>query len=179
MTNLLIIIFAFNMIANQNLKQFFNLDATQNIEKWRIVNDVVMGGRSNSKMALTDDGYALFSGKVSLENNGGFASVQLDTSIKLSQDARYINLRVKGDGKNYEFRIKGNIYQRESYVHQFSSSGEWENVKLELSEFYPQFRGRKLDISNFNFQQIEQISFLIANQKAEDFALQIDWIAIE
>jgi hypothetical protein len=64
-------------------------------------------------------------------------------------------------------------------VHQFKTSGEWENIKLEISDFYPQFRGRKLNIPNFNFKSVEQLSFLIANNQEEDFELMIDWIALE
>jgi NADH dehydrogenase [ubiquinone] 1 alpha subcomplex assembly factor 1 len=64
-------------------------------------------------------------------------------------------------------------------VHQFSTSGEWENIKLKISEFYPQYRGRKLNSPNFNFESIEQLSFLIANKQDENFELLIDWIGLE
>jgi hypothetical protein len=64
-------------------------------------------------------------------------------------------------------------------VHSFSTSGEWENIRLPINEFYPQFRGRKLNIPNFNFNSIEQMSFLIANKQEEDFELLIDWIGLE
>lgn len=43
--------------------------------KWRIQDDVVMGGRSDSQLKMTADGHAHFSGHVSLENNGGFCSI--------------------------------------------------------------------------------------------------------
>jgi hypothetical protein len=88
-------------------------------------------------------------------------------------------LRVKGDGKTYEFRLKGFSDQPESYVHSFNTTGEWENIKLPINQFYPQFRGRRLNLSNFNFKTIEQLSFLIANKQEEDFTLLIDWIALE
>jgi NADH dehydrogenase [ubiquinone] 1 alpha subcomplex assembly factor 1 len=103
----------------------------------------------------------------------------LNTKINLAKDNKFIVLRVKGDGKRYEFRLKGEISQSESYVHQFATSGEWENIKLPISEFYPQFRGRKLNIPNFNFESIKQLSFLIANKQEEDFKLLIDWIGLE
>ena len=95
------------------------------------------------------------------------------------EEKKFIVLRVKGDGKRYEFRMKGKTSQPESYVHQFATSGEWENIKLEISEFYPQFRGRNLNIPNFNFESIEQLSFFIANKQEEDFKLLIDWIGLE
>jgi hypothetical protein len=161
------------------MKEIYNFSTQSNIKEWRIVNDDVMGGISKSLLRLTDAGHGQFSGHISLENNGGFASIQLNTTIKLAEEKTFVVLRVKGDGKNYEFRLKGSVSQSESYVHQFSTSGEWENVKLEISEFYPQFRGRKMNIPNFNFASIEQLSFLVANNQDEDFKLLIDWISLE
>ncbi|MBK6949240.1 MAG: CIA30 family protein [Haliscomenobacter sp.] len=157
----------------------YTFSTQTNIKEWRIVNDGVMGGISRSSLVLTDAGHGKFSGRVSLANNGGFASIQLNTTIKLSEEKKFIVLRVQGDGKRYEFRLKGTISQSESYVHQFATSGEWENIKLAISEFYPQFRGRKLNIPNFNFESIEQLSFLIANKQEEDFELLIHWIGLE
>ena len=161
------------------MKHIYNFSTQSNIKEWLIVNDGVMGGISKSSFVLTDAGHGQFSGHVSLANNGGFASTQLITTIKLAEEKTFVVLRVKGDGKNYEFRLKGSISQSESYVQQFSTSGEWENIKLEIREFYPQYRGRKMNISNFNFASIEQLSFLIANKQDEDFKLLIDWIGLE
>jgi hypothetical protein len=160
------------------MKEIYTFTTQTKVNEWRIVNDGVMGGISKSALVLTDAGHGQFSGHVSLANNGGFASIQLNTTIKLAEE-KFIVLRVKGDGKAYEFRLKGEISQSESYVHQFSTTGEWENIKLPISEFYPQFRGRKLNIPNFHFTSIEQLSFLIANKQEEDFKLLIDWIGLE
>jgi hypothetical protein len=161
------------------MKEIYTFTTQTKVNEWRIVNDGVMGGISKSSLVLTDDGHGQFSGHVSLENNGGFASIQLNSTIKIAKEKKFIVLRVKGDGKAYEFRLKGDISQSESYVHQFTTTGEWENIKLQISEFYPQFRGRKLNIPNFNFKSIEQVSFLIANKQDEDFKLLIDWIGLE
>lgn len=161
------------------MNKIYTFSTQTNVKEWRIVNDGVMGGISQSSLRLTDAGHGQFSGQVSLANNGGFASMQLNTTIKLAEEKKFIVLRIKGDGKRYEFRLKGEISQSESYVHQFTTSGEWENLKLAISEFYPQFRGRKLNIPNFNFESIEQLSFLIANKQEEDFELLIDWIGLE
>jgi len=168
-----------SLSTKTNMKELFTFSAQTNVREWRIVNDGVMGGRSKSSLVLTDAGHGKFSGHVSLANNGGFASVQLNTKITLSEERKFIVLRIKGDGKRYEFRLKGEISQAESYVHQFATSGEWQNLTLPLSEFYPQYRGRKLTIPNFNFKRIEQISFFIANKQEEDFELLIDWIGLE
>lgn len=167
------------LTTKSNMNKIYTFSTHANIEEWRIVNDGVMGGLSRSSLVLTDAGHGQFSGHVSIANNGGFASIQLNTKIKLPEEKKFIVLRIKGDGKRYEFRLKGDISQSESYVNQFATSGEWEMHKLAISEFYPQFRGRKMSSSNFNFKDIEQMSFLITNKQEEDFELLIDWIGLE
>lgn len=174
-----LILLLLNLCPTVNMKKMYTFSNQTNVKEWNIVNDGVMGGISKSSLKLTDSGQGQFSGNVSLANNGGFASIQLNKSIQLTEENKFIILRVKGDGKRYEFRLKGRISQYESYVHQFATSGEWENIQLKISEFYPQLRGRKLKIPNFNFDNIEQLSFLIANNQEEDFKLLIDWIGIE
>ncbi|MSP85648.1 MAG: CIA30 family protein [Flavobacteriaceae bacterium] len=174
-----LILLTLSLFTKLNIKKIYIFSPQTKINEWRIVTDDVMGGISKSSLVLNDAGHGEFSGFVSLANNGGFASIQWNSNIKLEEEKKFIVLRVKGDGKRYEFRLKGEISQSESYVHQFYTSGEWEIIKLEISQFYPQFRGRKLNIPNFNFENIEQLSFLIANNQEEDFKLLIDWISLE
>ncbi|MFO8147138.1 MAG: CIA30 family protein, partial [Gillisia sp.] len=54
----------------------FDFSSTDDWSGWEVENDVVMGGNSSSKLERSVDGNAIFKGRVSLENNGGFASVQ-------------------------------------------------------------------------------------------------------
>ena len=46
------------------------------------------------------------SGNISLENNGGFSSVRHSFRKKVVSEFEQIVLKVKGDGKTYQFRIK-------------------------------------------------------------------------
>ena len=175
----LLILLTLNLSTKSNMKDIYTFTSQTKVNEWKVVNDGVMGGISKSSIVLTDAGHGQFSGHVSLANNGGFAMIQLNKTIKLSEEKRFIVMRIKGDSKAYEFRLKGEVSQSESYVHKFTTSGEWENIKLPINEFYPQFRGVKLKIPNFNFTSIEQLSFLIANNQEEDFKLLIDWIGLE
>lgn len=152
----------------------FNFSTESEIDKWQIVNDDVMGGVSNSSLELTEKGHGEFTGHISLENNGGFASVRLPCDVKTENNKQEIVLKVKGDGKTYQCRLKGDRNQSESYVHEFTTNGEWQTIKLKLKDFYPQYRGRKLDAPNFNFENIKLFGFLISNKKEEDFTLLID-----
>jgi len=45
----------------------FDFDKNSNPELWRVVDDVVMGGRSDGSFGIDDDGHGVFSGSVSTE----------------------------------------------------------------------------------------------------------------
>jgi NADH dehydrogenase [ubiquinone] 1 alpha subcomplex assembly factor 1 len=175
----LLIVLTLSLFTSTDMNKMYTFSLQTNTKEWRIVNDGVMGGLSKSTLLITDAGHGQFAGHVTLANNGGFASVQLDTTLPVLEEKKFIVLRIKGDGKGYEFRLKGEAFQSESYVHPFTTSGDWENIKLAISDFYPQFRGRKLNSPNFNFKTITQLSFLIANKQEENFVLLIDWIGLE
>ena len=156
----------------------FNFTKGVNIKNWSIVNDDVMGGISSSFFKLSKAGHGIFKGDVSTENNGGFASVRYimdELNIKAST---VIRIRVKGDGKNYQFRLKNKTSDYFSYVTTFTTSGDWQTIEMQLNDFYASFRGRKLDLPNFNKKEIGQIAFLIANGKDETFKLEIDSIEL-
>ena len=156
-----------------------NFKTNSDISNWRIVNDVVMGGKSNSSLSSDEYGYGVFSGKVSLENNGGFSMVQYKFEPKDIKKFTKVCMRLKGDGKPYQFRIKRDISDKHSYVIPFVTSGEWETIEIPLNAMQPTFRGRKLDIRNFQSAQMEMIAFLIGNKKAESFMLTIDSIMLK
>jgi hypothetical protein len=172
------LIFLSLTMANQTIS-IFNFSPEAPINKWQILNDGVMGGLSNSSIQLTKESHGKFAGGVSIENNGGFASVQLPTDIQVESSNQQIVLKIKGDGKTYQCRLKGSRSQSESYVHEFTTNGEWQTIKLKINDFYPQYRGRKLNAPNFNFKSIEQFSFLIASKKEANFELLIDFIDLE
>ena len=83
----------------------FDFD-TKNSGRWQIINDGVMGGLSQSRFKLDGNGYAIFSGNVSLENNGGFASVRTQIENMDLSDYDGALIRVKGDGKKYNLRFR-------------------------------------------------------------------------
>ncbi len=80
-------------------------------------------------------------------------------------------IRLKGDGKDYQFRVKNTSGQRHSYIYKLSTTGDWQSVEILFSKMSPSFRGYSLDIPNFNGDQMEDITFLIGNKKADLLAL--------
>lgn len=160
-------------------KDIFDFNADSDLSDWEVVNDGVMGGLSKGDFILTDEGHALFSGNVSLENYGGFTSVRHRCNSMDVSMFKTCMLRVKGDQKNYQFRIKSDSYDRHSYIYSFTTSGEWEDVIIPLDKMIPSFRGRELDMPFYPGQQLEEITVLIGNKKEETFSLLIDRITLQ
>src|SRR5690606_21985290 len=125
------------------------------------------------------DGFGVFEGVVSLDNNGGFSSVRYRFPKIAVKGYTKMSIKLKGDGKNYQFRIKANSGDYHSYIAPFSTSGEWQEIEISLKDLYPSFRGRTLDQPNFSNQSFEEITFLIGNKKNENFKLLIDKIELK
>ena len=94
-------------VATQEAGQgsLFKFTGPEASQQWQTVNDGVMGGVSDGRFRITPDKTMEFSGTLSLENNGGFASVRTkpkDLDIKAG-DA--IVVRVKGDGREYVLNL--------------------------------------------------------------------------
>lgn len=169
----------FILINLQAAMTLFNFNSESNLTNWRIVDDVVMGGKSDGNFALNKAGYGLFSGRVSLENNGGFSMVQYTFDTKNVSNYSKVIIKLKGDGKTYQFRVKTDSNDYYSYVTSFDTSGNWETIEILFKDMYPAFRGRKLDMKNYPGNEMQMIAFLIGNKKAESFELEIKSITLK
>lgn len=158
--------------------ELFDFQKGVNIDKWSVVDDGVMGGLSQGNFELKE-GHGHFFGEVSLENNGGFSSVRYPLQLKDLKSYNYIVLRIKGDGKNYQVRLKAKPSDYESYIQEIETSGEWETIRVKLEDMYPSFRGRKLNQPNYDRSGMAEFRILIANKKNESFSLLIDKIELE
>tara|TARA_R110000751_G_scaffold287893_1_gene392814 strand:- start:745 stop:1236 length:492 start_codon:yes stop_codon:yes gene_type:complete len=157
----------------------FDFNTTSDISNWKIVDDVVMGGRSNGNFEINDDGHGKFSGQISLENNGGFSSLRYNFDTKKVSSYSKTKIRLKGDGKNYQFRVKIASSDYISYVYEFETTTDWMTIEVPFAAMEPRFRGRKLNEPNFEGEQLEEIAFLIGNKKEQSFELLLDTIVLE
>ena len=151
---------------------------------WQIVNDSVMGGVSRSRLQMHEDGYAEFSGTVSLENNGGFASVRTraQSPVDLS-DFDGLSVHVLGDGKTYSLRlrtVKNGRLTRYSHEARFATTaGEWETHKLAYSDFSPVFRGNAVRGNpGLNPEAILEIGFMIQDGQEGPFELSVQRLSV-
>jgi monofunctional biosynthetic peptidoglycan transglycosylase len=143
---------------------------------WRIVNDGVMGGLSESQMSLTEAQTAVFEGEVSLENNGGFASVRSEPTDFALGEYRGLLFRVRGDGQRYQLRLRTDrSWDGIAYRFTFPTTrDEWTSVKVSFDKFVPTFRGRRVPgAPALDPAQIRQIGFLISDKQEGPFRLEV------
>ena len=156
----------------------YNFHKDSSPSDWQIVNDGVMGGKSQGNFKINESGNGAFYGEISTENNGGFSSIRYPFSpIPVNNDSKVI-LTLKGDGKDYQFRIKDKLSSSHSYIISFSTSGEWQEIAISLKDLSPSFRGQKLNMPNFDKPSFEEIRFLIGNKREESFELLLDKIEL-
>ncbi|MGB1840575.1 MAG: CIA30 family protein [Longimicrobiales bacterium] len=148
-------------------------------EPWFVVNDGVMGGRSTSTLRLSAPGVAVFEGTLSLENNGGFASVRAGLSAAALAGATRILLRVRGDGKRYQLRLRpGRRMDGIAFGRSFETiAGQWTIVELAIESFEPTFRGyRPRSVPPLDPADAGQVGLMLTDKQEGDFRLEIDWI---
>ncbi len=147
--------------------------------RWSSVDDAVMGGVSESLMRISDEGIGIFSGSLSLENNGGFASVRTSLPDNDFRDFSAFFLHVRGDGRRYSFRVRTDLlFDGIVYKHDFDTvAATWLDIRLPFSDFIPSFRGRSVpDAPPIDPSAIYQIGFLISDRQAGNFMLEVDAI---
>ena len=157
----------------------FDYASPETSGRWVAVNDTVMGGVSDSEIVTTGQDTAVFRGTLSLENNGGFASVR--TYPKDFQLGGYANLRlrVRGDGRRYKLRVRTTrTLDGPAYESEFVTvSGTWTTVTIPFQNMVATFRGRVLSsLPKVDGADIQQIGLMISDKKDGPFELEIDWI---
>lgn len=164
------------------MRRLVNFDDSPQEPRWIAVNDGVMGGHSSGGPKIAD-GALEFSGKLSLQNNGGFSSVRTAGRDFDLRGVFAVVIRARGDGRRYQLRLAANARYRGmtvSYGAGFdTTAGEWTEVSVPLASLEPTVRGSSLQGPPLDVSQVREIGLLIADQREEAFALAVDWIAVE
>ena len=159
-------------------KVVYDFQTATNTAGWQVINDDVMGGVSRGRFEVTN-GVAVFRGEVSLENNGGFASVRsLPARHDLAGCDAFV-IRVRGDGRRYKFTARtARSFDSAIYQATFTTKrGEWEDHHLPLEQFVPTFRGRVLSGEPpLDPAKVTSVGFLISDKQEGPFQLEIAWI---
>lgn len=149
---------------------------------WVAVNDDVMGGRSRGEGRIVD-GMLHFSGELSLEQGGGFASLRSAGNCFDLRGALALLLRVRGDGRRYQLRVATGARFRGTPVWYGASfdtiAGQWTSVRTPIDALLPRYRGALLPGPALDVSRIEQLGLLVGDRQAGPFALAVDWIRVE
>lgn len=153
-----------------------NFDTVAACAPWQPINDQVMGGLSASQFRLDPAGWAVFEGVVSLQNNGGFASVRASTRALARAGAAGYTLSVLGDGRRYKFNLRTDeVFDGVTYQASFQPpAGEWAEVTVLVAAMTPTFRGKLVPRApRLQPERVRQVGWMIADGQAGPFALGI------
>ena len=168
-------------VANdERTTRLFDFDDRQSTREWFSLNDDVMGGISTSRIVLDRPGIARFEGALSLENNGGFATVRSRARDLDLDKADGLRLRVRGDGRTYRVsalasdrRMEVRVWQREFQTRR----GEWQTITVPFNDLELNVMGRRFpDAGPLDPGAVRSISLGIADKNETPFELSVDWI---
>ena len=151
-------------------------DTPASTQNWQPINDGVMGGVSVSRMRFDLAGHAVFEGEVSLENNGGFASVRASGLDLGCVDTVAYLLTVWGDGHTYKLNCRTDSgFDGVNYQAVFTPPpGLWTQTVLPVPVFEPSFRGRLVQgAPALQPQAVSQVGLMISDKQAGAFRLMI------
>jgi hypothetical protein len=143
--------------------------------RWVAIHDTVMGGRSSGGLTA-GDGCLVFNGHLSLENNGGFASVRTLPRDFGMAAATGLRLRVRGDGRTYQVRLRpDDAFDGVAWRFEFTTKpGQWLDIEAPLAVFEPVWRGRRVDRAGaIDPARVRQLGLMIADKQAGDFRLEV------
>ena len=178
---LLLVVFLMQAVTEIPLRPLLDFASPDAAQKWQAVNDNVMGGVSDGRFRITADNTMEFSGRLSLENNGGFASVRTKPTNFNIHAGDTLVVRLKGDGREYVL----NIYtksRRMAFSYRAplpTTKDEWTEVAVPLDEFIPTAFGNRVQgMGPVEPDQISSLGLMLSDKKPGPFKLEVDWVKI-
>ena len=169
------------VIQPDDILLLFDFSDPATVDAWNVIDDRVMGGISRSRLRHDPAGHAVFEGTVSLERNGGFASVRSSPGARGKPDAATCVIEVRGDPKQYKLSLlTEDGFDSLNYQAGFApNSHDWHTVRLPLTAFRASFRGRDVPgAPALDPARIRQVGLMIAARQTGPFALDIRRIGL-
>ena len=178
---LMILMGSFAM-AEDTLTPLFDFTGADAAKEWQTVNDGVMGGVSKGEFKITDEKTMKFFGTLSLENNGGFASVRTKGKKLGLEKGDTLVAKVRGDGREYTVNLyldrRLTAFSYRAAVE--TKKDEWIEIKVQLDKFEATSFGRVLKgAGEVKPDEIYSVGFLLGDEKAGPFKMEVEWIKVE
>lgn len=154
-----------------------DFSSSETVQMFRVINDVVMGGASTSRLSST--GAAMvFEGDVSLENNGGFASLR--GPVRFPAESAALLLTVRGDGQRYKLTLKlDDNTSTAQYQAAFVAPREWQTLRFKPTDFAASFRGRAVSAPIVRLVDVQYVGLLISDKQSGAFRIELKGIRVE
>ena len=143
-------------------------------QRYEIVNDGVMGGLSQGNLTYAE-GSILFTGEISLANNGGFSWVRTAPQDLALSEAKGIEVRYLSDGRGYDFTLesKRNTYFQAYHFPLKGEKGEWTTQRLPFDAFVLEFFGRKRGVGIPDLNEVTRFGFVLGDKRDGPFRLEV------
>lgn len=142
---------------------------------WYVVNDNVMGGRSEGGFRV-EQGELYFAGRTNTDG-GGFSSIRTKPVEFDLTEYDGIRVRVKGDGRRYTWRLTTDARWRGQEIGYWAEfdpgEGAWSTVDIPFSRFVPRYRGTRLDGPELDPARITGMGLMIYDNLDGPFELRL------
>lgn len=161
-------------------RTLFDFSEPESVKPWVAVNDGVMGGRSDGRFRITEQETLEFYGRLSLANNGGFASIRARGINLRLEEGDVLIARVRGDGRRYNFNLYtgrngGGFSFRQSFE---TTKGKWIDVRLPVDKSVATWRGRVFADQKLDPSKASGLGFLLGDKKPGAFQLEVKSIRV-
>ncbi len=169
------------VMSADETKPLFDFAGADTAKEWQTINDGVMGGVSEGKFKITDKKMLEFYGTLSLESNGGFASVRTKAKKLGLEKGDSLLVRLRGDGREYSMNLHVprplTAFSYRATVQ--TKKDEWIEVKLPLDKFVATSFGRQVkDAGQVDPGEVNGLGFLLGDKKAGPFKMEVEWIKV-
>lgn len=163
----------FAISPNPETLQFeFNQD-----QNWQVILDNVMGGRSEGEVSY-EQGIMRFSGKLSLENNGGFASIRSPYGSHDFANLSEAVIRYRGTGGEFAIVLEdAEPFYEPKYRCTLKLNDDWREVSIPLSDFRAHRLGQPLQYAfDPAGKPVLRVGFIKADKRTEPFRIEVDYL---
>ena len=147
------------------------------IAGWSVVNDTVMGGVSTGQLEWSD-ARLVFTGELSLDNNGGFASVRspfIDPATTDWRQSAGPRIVAQGDGRTWTVEVRTDEMDGGWIAELATSPGEPTDVELPWASFEPvtRFLDPREPAGPLDPARIVSIAFYLVDGVESPFRLEL------
>ena len=160
----------------------FNFGQNKDGNNWQITNDGVMGGLSIGKTRFKENSI-LFTGTVSLENNGGFTSFRTPFQAFDLTKVQKVEIRYRSKGQDMGIMLENSRQFFRPYFKYdlVQTDNEWTTVMIDISEFKLYVLGRKGNqkIASDFLSSVLRIGLITSSKAEGPFSFEIDYLSFQ